>query len=238
MVTRRLRTGVALTRNFARARVAPRHWLSSTRIAQEAIARHKAAQKLAELAPLLGVLAERRPFRIIEIGTGRGGTLWALCKVAAPDAHLVSVDFPGGPFGSGGYEPTRFQAYGQERQTITLIEGDSHTAETKAAIQQAVSGPVDFLFIDGDHNYAGVSCDYAMYAPLVREGGLIAFHDIVPGPAEYVGGVPRFWQEFAGPEKREIIDDIGSGGSRITGYGLGLVGRTGVGGSAFSSMER
>ena len=185
-------------------------------------------QKLAELAPLLGIVAERRPLRIVEIGTGRGGTLWAWCKVAVPDAQLVSVDLRGGPFGGGGYEPTRLQAYGRPRQTITLVDGDSHTSETLATIERAVAGPVDFLFIDGDHDYAGVSSDYAMYSPLVREGGLIAFHDIVPGPPEYVGGVPRFWQELTGPCKREIVDDIGSGGSPIKGYGLGLVGRTGA----------
>jgi predicted O-methyltransferase YrrM len=39
---------------------------------------------------------------------------------------------------------------------------------------------VDFLFIDADHSYEGVKKDFEMYSPLVRKGGIIAFHDIIP----------------------------------------------------------
>jgi hypothetical protein len=38
-------------------------------------------------------------------------------------------------------------------------------------------GPFDFLFIDAGHLYADVVDDYTYYAPLVRKGGVIAFHD-------------------------------------------------------------
>jgi predicted O-methyltransferase YrrM len=232
MLTRRpgklLRTSLALARNLLRARVDPRYWRRSIRIAREAILNRDADQKTAELAPLLGILSRQRPMRVVEIGTGRGGTLWAWCRVAAPEAHLVSIDLPGGPFGSGGYEPSTIQAYGHAGQTITLIQGDSHAPESLAAVKRAIGGPIDFLYIDGDHDYAGVSSDYAMYSPLVREGGLIAFHDIAPGPEEYVGGVPRFWRELTRPRKREIIDDLGSGGSPIKGFGIGIVEPTGV----------
>lgn len=34
-----------------------------------------------------------------------------------------------------------------------------------------------------------------MYSPLVRKGGTIAFHDIVPGPPGAIGGVPTFWRK-------------------------------------------
>jgi predicted O-methyltransferase YrrM len=36
---------------------------------------------------------------------------------------------------------------------------------------------IDFLFIDGDHHYEAVRREYQLYAPLVREGGIIGFHD-------------------------------------------------------------
>lgn len=54
--------------------------------------------------------------------------------------------------------------------------------------------PVDPLFVDGDHTYVGARSDYEMYGPLVRDGGIVAFHDIVPGLESAVGGVPRFWR--------------------------------------------
>jgi len=61
-----------------------------------------------------------------------------------------------------------------------------------------------------------------MYSPLVRKGGIIAFHDIVPGPQENVGGVPKFWKELKkklGTIKvMEIVKDWNQGG-----YGIGLV---------------
>ena len=61
-----------------------------------------------------------------------------------------------------------------------------------------------------------------MYSPLVRRGGLIAFHDIVPGPLECVGGVPRFWSEIKQKYSRdkiiEIVRDWRQGG-----YGIGVL---------------
>lgn len=36
---------------------------------------------------------------------------------------------------------------------------------------------IDYLFIDGDHNYPAVRSDWNTLAPLVRPGGLIMFHD-------------------------------------------------------------
>ena len=80
--------------------------------------------------------------------------------------------------------------------------------------------PVDFLFIDGDHRYEGVSQDFELYSPLVADGGLIGFHDIVPGPESNVGGVPRFWGELkeASGERREIVADWNQGSG-----GIGLI---------------
>ena len=57
---------------------------------------------------------------------------------------------------------------------------------------------LDFLFIDGDHSYEGVLCDFMTYSPLVRTGGLIAFHDICEHPAEAKCEVKKFWDELKG----------------------------------------
>ena len=54
-----------------------------------------------------------------------------------------------------------------------------------------------------------------MYSPLVRRGGLVAFHDIVPGPVEHVGGVPEFWQHIRDCNGLEFVDDWGQGGCGI-----------------------
>jgi predicted O-methyltransferase YrrM len=78
---------------------------------------------------------------------------------------------------------------------------------------------LDYLFIDGDHRYEGVKRDFEMYGPLVRKGGLIAFHDIVEGPFDAVGGVPQFWREVKPQYRhREIINDPLQGG-----FGIGIL---------------
>lgn len=42
---------------------------------------------------------------------------------------------------------------------------------------EARRGAIDFVFIDGDHSYAACKADIAAWAPFVRRGGVIAFHD-------------------------------------------------------------
>jgi len=73
---------------------------------------------------------------------------------------------------------------------------------------------LDFLFIDGDHTYEGVRADFMMYSPFVRDGGLIAFHDV----AESGGSreVHRLWEELK-PNYRheEFIHKTGSGAMGI-----------------------
>lgn len=62
-----------------------------------------AVQKLTELSPLIKLLKRRKINIVLEIGTFKGGTLYMLCKIARPNAMLISIDLPGGPFG-GGYQ--------------------------------------------------------------------------------------------------------------------------------------
>lgn len=175
------------------------------------------------------LLRQAQPLRlrtVLEIGTDRGGTLFLFATIAADDALLVSVDLPSGPFG-GGYAKRRgklYRAFARRGQRIELLRQDSHDPRTVEDVQQILGGRlVDLLFIDGDHSFEGVAADLRQYSPLVRQGGLIAFHDIVPGPEEHVGGVPRFWQELKASEAvTELVADWNQGG-----YGLGVLTRSG-----------
>jgi len=177
-----------------------------------------------EIAALLGVLAARTPEVILEIGTASGGSLFLFTRIAARDALLISVDLPGGKYG-GGYPSWRaplYKSFARPAQKIALLRADSHDRRTVERVSALLGGrPVDLLFIDGDHSYEGVKSDFEMYSPLVRSGGVIAFHDIVPGRESDVGGVPRFWKETkrrAGTT--EIVANWGQGG-----YGIGYLTR-------------
>jgi len=159
---------------------------------------------------------------IVEIGTAKGGTLLLLARSADPRATLISIDLPDGSFGEG-YPVWRtpvYRRFALPTQTLTLIRADSHLESTRARVEAALAGrQIDLLFIDGDHSYEGVRSDFEDYAPLVRPGGLIAFHDIVEGQPEAVGGVPRFWKELHGRlGGEEIVADPSQGAC-----GIGLV---------------
>src|SRR5204862_237941 len=77
-----------------------RGFWASFSLARQAQARG-AMQKVRELAPLIGLLQRRGPRVVVEIGTARGGTFFVWCRVARPDAVIVSIDLPGGRFGGG-----------------------------------------------------------------------------------------------------------------------------------------
>lgn len=175
-----------------------------------------------EILTLLRILNNIKPKVVLEIGTANGGTLFLFTRVASEDATLISIDLPGGVFG-GGYPLWKiplYKSFALPNQKIYLIRDDSHSPSTLKKVQQILDGrKVDFLFIDGDHSYEGVKKDFEMYSPLVREGGIIAFHDIVLGPEYNVGGVPRFWKEIKRKYKyKEIVKDWNQNG-----WGIGII---------------
>lgn len=174
-----------------------------------------------ELISLGEVLATQRPSLALEIGTWLGGTLFFLTRLASPRATIASVDLPGGR--SGGYSTRRerlYKRFARQGQRLYLLRGDSHSEEMSARVKVAFGGRLlDYLFIDGDHRYEGVKLDFETYGPLVKLGGLIAFHDIAEGPPENVGGVPRFWREIKRKYRHEeFIRDPNQGG-----YGIGVL---------------
>jgi predicted O-methyltransferase YrrM len=174
-----------------------------------------------ELRSFLELVALEQPRAVVEIGTGRGGTLFLLASVAQPDAVLVSIDAAHAEGVFGGRRAYRhrtrlYGALGRPGQGVVFIAADSHRSETRLAVEAALRGrAVDLLFIDGDHSPDGVESDFELYSPLVRNGGLVAFHDIVPGPAEHVGGVPGFWQRIRSGDSPELVADWGQGGCGI-----------------------
>jgi predicted O-methyltransferase YrrM len=217
-----LRRNYVALRNMLRAD--PAFWgtgfWTSLLLARQA-QKHGAMQKLRELAPLLALLRRRSPRVVVEIGTARGGTFYAWCRVADREALLVSIDLPGGPFG-GGYtrdEVSTFRGYGRPGQRLHFIRADSHATETRSLLETILNGnEIDFLMIDGDHSYDGVRRDFEMYAPLVGDGNPIAFHDILPHAQDSSCEVERFWNEIGGSYSRTEFVDRGPD-ARASQYG-------------------
>jgi hypothetical protein len=140
-----------------------------------------------EFDALLDLFRERLPWRILEVGVARGGTLHSWITNARPGALVVGVDLF-----NHGVPPATFA---ELRNDITFraIKGDSTQAEI---IEQARGlSPFDWVFIDGSHELVDVTRDWTSYGGMV-ERGIVAFHDITPHtrPGYYSGNVPALWQ--------------------------------------------
>ena len=166
-----------------------------------------------EILNLLSIVQKKKVSTMLEIGTWNGGTLFLFARTVNSDAKIISLDLPGGEFG-GGFEKFKipfFSSFAQENQKIYLIRESSHLTSSLLKVESTLKGKeLDFLFIDGDHSYNGVKRDFEMYSPLVRKGGLIAFHDILVNPAETRCEVHLFWNEIKESYNyNELVNDPG-----------------------------
>jgi predicted O-methyltransferase YrrM len=183
-----------------------------------------ANQKPPEILQLLKSLATSQPRRICEIGSAKGGTLALFCSVASIGARIISIDLK---YPVSRRFANRYLARGSQK--IKCVQCDSHTPQAVELVRRWIyPDKLDFLFIDGDHSFAGVKSDFEMYSPLVRSGGLVAFHDIVPDnqmkggkfTGTSVGQVPLFWAELKRQHAaaRDLIESPVQDG-----YGIGVL---------------
>jgi len=192
-----------------------------------------ALQHPVELRMFLEHVRALAPRTILEIGSSCGGSLFAIAQVAAPDATLVSIDLPERMDTPAiiAAIPELFASLVQPTQTLHAIRDRSTLHAVRSELVAKLGGrPLDLLVVDGDHSYGGVSSDLAMYAPLVRRGGLIALHDAVVVPDNsgrgYEAGL--VWQELQErqPHSTELIvapDAVPGIHGRPASFGWGLI---------------
>lgn len=77
-----------------------------------------------------------------------------------------------------------------------FIIGLSHETGAVSKAYRCAEGGIDLLFIDGDHQHDAVLADWLLYSPLVKPGGLVAFHDAVMHVDGYYG-VPEFLERLS-----------------------------------------
>ena len=177
--------------------------------------RVKTTQIPSEINRLAAEVAKLKPKVIVEIGTYEGGTSLIWAQLASE--RVVTCDIS--PPGPRGELIKAFPPPGSDCK-VSILTGDSHSADFAARVEAELGGAqADFLFIDGDHREAGVEADYRTYRHLVREGGLIGFHDIADKQDQIGNEVQHFWKRLKQEaETEEIIEDRDQ-----TGFGIGIV---------------
>ena len=168
-----------------------------------------------EIVSLGKIVEQLRPKTVVEIGTSKGGTLFIWARLASKEAHLVSIDMPGGEnnWAFPAWKEPFYKKFASKGQHIDILRGDSQSPEMLARLKSILGGkPIDYLFIDADHTYEGVKKDYLLYSPLVRQGGVIAFHDIAKQAPITGCGVDRLWNEAKqGKKFQEFIENPNQG---------------------------
>lgn len=123
-----------------------------------------------------------------------------------PDVQLLGVD-PYRPY--KGY--TDFRRIGTHDKNLSLAreataEFANYTlvlAFGSEAAQWVEDGSLDFVFIDGNHQYPDVKQDIADWYPKVRKGGILSGHDYY-NFASGRGGVVQAVDEFAKEHGYEV----------------------------------
>jgi len=171
--------------------------------------------KREEILALAEAVNSIKPKTIVEIGTCNGGTFFIWTNLASELA--ITCDLNKSKIRDELYHS--FPPPDSNCKVIPLA-GDSHSEQFLETVKQSLNGnQVDFLFIDGDHTEEGVKRDYEMYSPLVRSGGIIAFHDILEKQPIPGNQVFYFWDDIKKSTKtEEFVKDYSQ-----TGYGIGII---------------
>ena len=156
-----------------------------------------------------------KPRTYLEIGTHNGGSLATVMQYDSP-CHFFGVDTwdCGGPNkrlyqGSlEGMELTRrnIENHNPHDHPVSLIRGNSMDDRTFVEVQKNCPC-VDFLFIDGGHDYDNVMNDFLRFSPLVSPGGVIVFDDYLYLEKEDFNHLTPEEKKRKG-QVRQAVDDI------------------------------
>ena len=114
---------------------------------------------------------------IVEIGSWKGrSTTWLASGarlaghgVYAIDPHRRSREYPEAE------TEAEFLANLARNGLAAVVEPLVMTSDDAAA---RIAGPVELLFIDGDHSYEAVRRDAELWLPRLIDGGTVMFHDV------------------------------------------------------------
>lgn len=179
----------------------------------------KPVQNTQEINELLNELRRLRPKNILEIGTYKGGTLYMFATASDTIKKSISIGLPATQSHEKcrAYRDKLLSTFTKNGQTYLLSE-DSHSEATVERVREILGAEkLDFVFIDGEHSYESVEKDFHMYLPLVREGGIMAFHDITDHNDKNIG-VYKLWEKI---KKNYNCKEISY--SKQGNYGIGVV---------------
>ncbi len=136
---------------------------------------------------LAGLFAELGFTRGAEIGVLEGGYSEVLCQ-ANPKLQLFSID----PWKASSFEPDQTGIYSQKQFDLLFKAAKQRLAkyncqiikkESLRAALDFADGSLDFVYIDGNHDFVNVANDLHTWATKVKLGGIVSGHDYAYFPS-------------------------------------------------------
>ena len=137
-----------------------------------------------EFTCLILLMKRARARSVFEFGTYKGVSITQLALNLPPDSRVCTLDLPEAA------APTRFAIADPEDAVIAGEKGKGALVppelrpriqflqqDSAAFDESAFAGAMDFVFVDGAHNYDYVRNDSEKGWRMLRSGGIIAWHD-------------------------------------------------------------
>ncbi len=165
------------------------------------------------------LVAMLRPQNIVELGTWMGDSFFTFCQAVQEErinTTCYAVDHWKGDAQTG---PAGFHVFEMVQQhCMEHYQSFAYLMRSEFAAAALEFGPstIDLLHIDGFHSYENARQDFLTWFPLVRDGGVVLFHDIkIHSSLDHSNfGVWKLWEELKKQhETREFRN----------GYGLGVL---------------
>lgn len=127
---------------------------------------------------------------IVEVGSHRGRSTVALAlgakgaPVYAIEPHEVFEGMYGAKFG-----PEDRKAFFENMLRVGVVEDVRLVNLSSEVVSQGWTRSIGLLWLDGDHTIEGVRRDFEAWAPFLKPGGVVAFHDALDpagGPAQVI----------------------------------------------------
>lgn len=152
-----------------------------------------------------GLIRQQKPKKLLCIGS-RYGFIPAIMAQACKDNGLGQVDFVDAGFGENDQNHWTGKAYWKSEKGLNSFKSfglDNYikifVQTTKQFKKMSLNKKYDYIYIDGDHSYKGVSFDVKSFWPKLKKGGYVLLHDIdVKGKfPEGTYGVWKLFKEFS-----------------------------------------
>ncbi|MCI8400769.1 MAG: class I SAM-dependent methyltransferase [Lachnospiraceae bacterium] len=130
---------------------------------------------------LCGLIKEKRPKKILEIGVAAGGTtavILSCIKQLGYKAEMYSVDLEEKWYRTGKRE-TGFVA----KEYMDILRGNVQhkflLGRPIPCVVDEVGEQIDFLILDTTHSIPGELLDFLVCLPYLKNGGVVILHDVI-----------------------------------------------------------